>query len=79
MQAGLPIVATEAGGNQEMIINNKTGLIVKPADAQNLANALQKLISDKNLAAELGAAAKQSASQNFNLEKMIEKTRQIYL
>ncbi|MFH0955618.1 MAG: glycosyltransferase family 4 protein [Candidatus Falkowbacteria bacterium] len=79
MQAGLPIAATEVGGNPEIIENSKTGLLVKPAEAQNLANALEKLINDKNLAASLGEKAKQNVSQKFGLEKMVEKTRKVYL
>jgi glycosyltransferase involved in cell wall biosynthesis len=78
MQAELPIVTTNVGGIPEMIIDKKTGLLVKPTKAQDLANALEKIISDKNLATELGKNAKQTANQNFSLEKMISETKKIY-
>jgi len=77
--AGLPIVSTNVGGIPEMIENNKTGLLSKPANAQSLADTLQKLIGDKNLQIALGENAKQTAGRNFSLEKMIEATRKIYL
>ena len=78
-QAGLAITATAVGGNPEIIKNNKTGLLVKPADARELADALQKLISNRNLQNKLGANAKQITSQNFGLEKMVEETKKVYL
>jgi glycosyltransferase involved in cell wall biosynthesis len=85
MQAELPIVTTNVGGIPEMIIDpstnsgQATGLLVKPTNAQNSANALQKLINDKNLAAELSKNAKLVADQNFSLEKMVEETKKTYL
>lgn len=79
MSAVLPIVTTDVGGISEMIEHEKTGLLVKPADAQNLANALRKLINDKNLQIELSKNAKQSVEQNFGLEKMVAATKKIYL
>jgi len=79
IQAELPIITTNVGGIPEMIENNKTGLLVKPAEAKDLANALQKLINDKNLATELGKNAKQTAIQNFSLEKMVAETKKVYL
>jgi len=78
MQAELPIVTTNVGGIPEMIENNKTGLLTKPAEPLDIANALEKLTNDKNLAIELGKNAKQTASRNFNLEKMVEETKKIY-
>jgi len=79
MQAELPIITTDVGGIPEMIENEKTGLLAKPINAQNLADNLQKLIVDKNLAAELSKNAKQIVNQNFSLEKMISETKKTYL
>jgi len=79
MSAWLPIVSANVGGISEMIEHEKTGLLVQPANAQELANALQKLINDKNLQIELSKNAKQSVEQNFGLEKMVAATKKIYL
>jgi len=79
MGAGLPIVTTNVGGIPEMIIGQTTGLPVEPAKAHNLADTLQKLISDKNLQITLGKNAKQNVSQNFGLEKMVAETKKVYL
>ncbi|MFA5359802.1 MAG: glycosyltransferase family 4 protein [Patescibacteria group bacterium] len=79
MQAELPIITTNVGGIPEMIENNKTGLLTKPAETLDIANALEKLINNKNSATELGKNAEQTASLNFNLEKMVRETKKVYL
>jgi len=79
MQAGLPIVATNVGGLPEMINNNVNGLLVKPADPAELAQALISLLNDKNLAQQFGRQAKIDFENKFSLEKMIAATEKIYL
>lgn len=78
MQAGLPIIATSVGGIPEMIINGTNGLLVPPADPQALAEAIIKLLENKELAKKFGDQAKIDVAQNFSLEKMIAKTSEIY-
>ena len=75
MQAGRPIVATAVGGNPEMIENEKTGLLSKPADARDLAEKIKTLLNNKTLALELGQNAKAKAMAEFGLEKMVEQTK----
>jgi len=78
MQTELPIVATNVGGNSELIINNKTGVLIKPQNQQELTNSINYLIKDKALSNKLGVNAKQKAMNEFSLESMISKTKKIY-
>jgi len=78
MQAGLPIIATNVGGNPELIKNNETGLLVEPKNPEQIAEKIKKLIADQNLQQELSARSRAKAQTEFNLEKMIEKTKNIY-
>ena len=78
MQAGLPIAATEVGGNPEIIENKKTGLLSKPADARDLADKIQKLLENKDMRLKLGADAKEKALAEFGLEKMVGATKKVY-
>ncbi|MFH1255417.1 MAG: glycosyltransferase family 4 protein [bacterium] len=78
MNAGLPIVSTDVGGIPEMIKHEKTGLLAKPADAEDLAEKIKSLANNRILQIKLGENAKQSAGQNFGLKKMIEETKKIY-
>ncbi|MCK4553947.1 glycosyltransferase [Candidatus Parcubacteria bacterium] len=78
MQAGLPIVATEVGGNSELIQDYKTGLLTETKNPQMLAEKIQKLINNPELQQKLGANAKQKTREEFSLEKMVNKTKKIY-
>lgn len=78
MAAGLPIVSTKVGGISEMIQNEKTGLLVEPAKPQNLAEAIIKILKNKNLAEKIGYQAQIEVKQKFSLTKMITETEKIY-
>ncbi|MDP3042799.1 MAG: glycosyltransferase [bacterium] len=79
MQAGLPIIATNAGGNPELIEDKKTGLLTETKNPQMLAEKIMQLINNSDLSQPLGVNAKQKANNEFGLDKMIEKTREVYL
>ncbi len=78
MQAGLPVVATNVGGNPELIQDHQTGLLAQAKNPQDLAEKIQELINNPDLQQKLGSEAKQKAEAEFNLEKMVEKTKKIY-
>jgi len=78
MQAGLPIVATKVGGNPELIEDNKTGLLVEAKNPQMLAEKINRLTNNPKLSQELGEQAKIKAEEEFNLERMVKKTKEIY-
>lgn len=77
MQAGLPVVATNVGGNPELIKNNQTGLLINSKNPQQIAENIIKLIDNPTLRKKLGEQAKNNSIE-FNLEKMIKKTKAIY-
>ncbi|MFH1583382.1 MAG: glycosyltransferase family 4 protein [Candidatus Falkowbacteria bacterium] len=79
MAAGLPIVSTNVGGISEMIGDEKTGLLVKPAEARELAEKIKTLLNNKTLAQELGQSAKEKVKTEFGLEKMVAETKRVYL
>jgi glycosyltransferase involved in cell wall biosynthesis len=61
MAAGLPVVATWAGGPAEIITNEIDGLLVPPGDVPALTNALRRLLDDETLRQRLGKAARERA------------------
>ena len=79
MSAELPIVVTEAGGMPEIIKNHENGLMVAQKNPEMLANAIQGLIKNKNIANELKITAKKIVLEKFGLKQMIEKTSSVYL
>lgn len=63
---GVPIVATRAGATAEVIRDRETGLLIEPDDARALANAINELLADRELAKKLGDAAAQDAKTRFS-------------
>jgi glycosyltransferase involved in cell wall biosynthesis len=79
MQAGLPIVATDVGGNTELIKNEVDGIIVPAKNPEKLAEEIYNLFNNPNIKENFGKSAREKALANFTLEAMVEKTRKLYL
>lgn len=62
----LPVVTTDARGCREVIVPGETGLLVPPRDPDALAEALLRLLHDKELRSRLGANAQRYAAQQFD-------------
>jgi len=78
MAAGAPTVATRVGGTPEALVDGQTGLLVPPGDAESLATAIARLLSDRALAARLGGAARQFIQDHLSVERMVSETEQLY-
>jgi glycosyltransferase involved in cell wall biosynthesis len=70
--AGLPIVMTDVGCAGEVIINNKSGIIVPPQDTVAFIKALRSLILDETLRARLGQGARESVAQLPSFDRVLE-------
>ncbi len=78
MAAGRPIVATQVGGNAELIQDEVTGLLTPPGDAAALARAILRLLSDRGLARRLGTAAQRRARQHNSHQVKAWRYQQFY-
>ncbi|MFZ5800487.1 MAG: glycosyltransferase, partial [Candidatus Omnitrophota bacterium] len=78
MAAGKPVIATNVGGTPELISDGETGLLVKPADPLALSGALEKLLSDRQLAQTMGERGRKRVENYFSLAKMINETEKLY-
>lgn len=65
MLAGLPVIASRTGGNQEIVQHMKSGILVKPNDPEGLARSLQMLRSNPVFAEKLGKEAASRARARF--------------
>lgn len=79
MASGLPVVATNVGGADEMVVDGETGLLVPPQDAGAMAAALQTLAADPTKRAEMGRRARLRIEHEFSLERMIRQYSELYL
>ena len=78
MSQGHPIIATNNGGQREYIVDGKNGLLVPPNDPESLANALRKLLHDKDLRKQLGAQAQADFFNQLSYEHFYSRIRGIY-
>jgi len=80
MAAGLPVVATDTGGIREVVLDSKTGYLVKPGDIQALHGRLKELLMKSYLRKEFGQRAISVLGHNdYSLNNMLKNTTQLYL
>jgi len=79
MAMGKPIVATEVGGIPEVIKNRHSGFLVPPRNPEALATAIKDLISNEQLAAKMGQAARHIVLDNFSIWSIAQKWQTLYL
>jgi L-malate glycosyltransferase len=77
MTVGAPIVAARAGGMPELVRHEETGLLVPPSDPAALAGAIERIVTDRSLAARLGQGARARSTQ-FTDARMVEETLAVY-
>ena len=78
MASGLAVIATDVGGNKELVSEEKTGMIVPATDPVSMASVITRLASDASLRRQLGKAARIQAEDNFSLDNMVEKYSNLY-
>jgi glycosyltransferase involved in cell wall biosynthesis len=72
MAHGCPVIATDVGGNAEVVQHGRTGLLVPPLDAAAFANALLDLAADDERVAHMGREALALHRERFDLERMVD-------
>jgi glycosyltransferase involved in cell wall biosynthesis len=73
MATGLPVVATRISGNEEVVVDGQTGLLVPPDDPDALAGALARLLADRPLGRSLGAAGRERAGREYSWRAVAER------
>ena len=75
---GLPIIASDAGGIPDVVIDKKTGLLVLEKDPQALTAAIKELAENETLQKSLVLGANKHIRQNFSWDAIIEKQIKLY-
>lgn len=66
MASGVPVVATRISGNEELVADGETGFLVPTDDAPALAAVLGRLLGDRELCRQLGAAGRERAQRDYS-------------
>ena len=78
MACGLPVIASDVGGNPEVVSDESTGLLYPAGDIPRLTAALRSLLLDPDRAACLGAAGRARFEERYLLDRMVADTLTCY-
>ena len=78
MACQLPVVATDVGGIPEIIREGVEGLLVKPGNAEDLAEKISYMIENKKEAEYMALEGRKKVEKRFNSHIMAEKTLEVY-
>ncbi|MBI3610819.1 MAG: glycosyltransferase [Nitrospirae bacterium] len=74
----IPVVATDVGGNREVVIDGRTGRLIPSNDPVALAQAILSLLRDRDLARRLGRQGRSFVERQFSIESMVAQTEAVY-
>ena len=78
MACGVPIVASDVGGNREIVQPPECGIIVTARDPRALADAYLTLLRDPQRCTQMGIAGRRRVMEHFSLQKMVADYAHLY-
>lgn len=78
MATGLPVVATNVGGNHELVEAGRTGFLVPRDDPRSMADALLRYVDDEALRRQHGEDGRLRAERRFSLDVMVDQYLRVY-
>jgi glycosyltransferase involved in cell wall biosynthesis len=70
MASGKPVIATDSGGNKEIVVDRETGYIINPFAVDELTETIHLLLNDTKKKREMGEAGKRKIINEFDSQKM---------
>ena len=68
-----PVIATDVGGNKEMMVDGKTGFLVREGNSEDIIKRITELIENKSLQNEMGEEGRKFVKEEFNWEKIAKR------
>jgi len=78
MSAGLPVVATDVGGNREAVMDGVTGWLVPPRNPAAMSDRILDLLGDREKAATWGRRGQHRVKKDFTIDRMVEAHLRLY-
>jgi glycosyltransferase involved in cell wall biosynthesis len=79
LAAARPVVSTAVGGVPEVVVDGQTGLLVPPSEPPALANAIFRLLADREYAQQLGAAGRRHVYPRYSAQRLVDDMQALYL
>jgi glycosyltransferase involved in cell wall biosynthesis len=73
-----PIIATRIDGINEQIVDGESGILIPPRDPSAIAEAIVRVITEKELAHSLGLGGRRRVEREFTVERMVSETENVY-
>ncbi len=73
-----PVVATDVGGNAEIVKNYETGILVEPKNSFAISEAIMYFIKNPGEAKKMGQAGRKTVSENFSVDAMVSRHEKVY-
>lgn len=78
MATGLPVVATDVGGNPELVAAGRTGTLVRADDSTAMSAAIRRYIDDPQMSRLHGSEGRRRALERFSMDAMLEQYLAVY-
>jgi glycosyltransferase involved in cell wall biosynthesis len=78
MAAGLPLVGTNVDGTPEVVLHERTGLLVEVNDVPGLVQAMRRLLADPDLGRRLGAAGRHLIETKLSAARVTRQLEDVY-
>jgi sugar transferase (PEP-CTERM/EpsH1 system associated) len=78
MASGLPVIATDVGGNADLVLKGKTGEIIAAADPLAMANRILQLAHEPERARDMGAVGRRRVEASFSMQAMVQNYQYVY-
>jgi len=78
MAVGKPVIATEVGGNKEIIKSGTTGILIPPSNSKAISEAVINLYNNKDALQKIASSARNNVEQFFNIRKTVMETENLY-
>ena len=74
---GKPVIGGRSGGMSDAIVDGVTGLLVDPGNVEEVAEAILKLLQDRELARQMGERGRRRAVEDLSWERVTERLEQL--
>jgi glycosyltransferase involved in cell wall biosynthesis len=78
MASALPVVATDVGGNADLVLQGQTGDIIAAGDPLAMARRLIHMATEPNSAAAMGVAGRERVQASFSMQAMVKNYQYVY-